>query len=195
MLLYRVMHEKRSDKIITRIDELHKMHLSLRGMLQYVGENYNGKSQLSWSSTIPSQKIQINYNFSKEITDETRFELNKLSEYLNQNFIVRLHSLLEYEGIKDDNIKIDKNLEGHEMLEVIHFLRIQFAHKDGVYNPNNKDAQKLRERLFRTFNIHPNESLPNQFPLDKNRVILPIVEGVKKYVNAFFSSNNYLDGL
>jgi hypothetical protein len=179
------MPENRSDRIIKRIDELHKMHLGLRGILQYIGEQHNGKNQINWNATIPSQTIRINYNFPRQITDETRFELNKLSEYLNQNFIVRLHSLLEYEKIKDDNNKIDTTLEGYEMLEVIHFLRIQFAHKDGVYNPNNEKARILRERLFRVFNIHPDESLPNQFPLDKNRVILPIVEGVKKYVKAF----------
>ncbi len=108
---------------------------------------------------------------------------------MNQNFIVRIHSLLEYEGIKDEKTKIDADIEGHEIIEFIHFLRIQFAHKTGNFNPKNQKEQELRQRLFDFFKIDPKESLPTQFPLDKNRVIKPIVEGTKKYVKAFWNKN------
>lgn len=121
-----------------------------------------------------------------KITPETRTELNVIAEYLNQNFIIRLHSLLEYEGIKSKKIEIDSELEGFEMIEIVHFLRKQYAHRLGIFDSNDEDSVKLRTRLFEQFNINPNESQPTQFPLDKNRVIKPMVEGIKKYVRTFW---------
>lgn len=97
---------------------------------------------------------------------------------------------MEYEGIKSEKIKIDKKLEGYEMIELIHFLRKEFAHKLGHFDTNDKESKKLRERLFKKFNINSEESLSNQFPLDKNRVLKPMVEGIKNYVTAFWKKNN-----
>jgi len=181
------MKSRTPQELIKRIEELHQIHLSLRGIIQYVGKHHKGKRKLNWGSKIPSNYIDIQITFRNEISDSTRKELNELSEFINQNFIIRLHSLLEYEGIKNEQTKIDKELEGYEMVEFIHFLRKEFAHKTGYFNSINPESKKLRERLFDYFNIKPTESLPNQFPLDKNRVIKPIVEGTKKYVKSFWN--------
>jgi hypothetical protein len=93
---------------------------------------------------------------------------------------------LEYEGFLGENVKIDKEIEGSNSLELLHFMRPQFVHKTGKHNAENPDSVRLRERLFREFCIEPSESLSDQFPLDKNKVILPIVEGTKKYVITFW---------
>ncbi len=172
--------------LIERIDELHQIHLSLRGIVQYVAEHHEGKNIINCGSKVPSSWFDIEFTFQNPITNQTRKELNILSEYLNQNFIVRLHSLLEYEGIKSDGVTIDTELEGHNMIEIIHFLRKQYAHRLGEFDPNNKESKKLRTRLFKEFHIDQSESLPTQFPLDKNRVIKPIVDGTKKYVKALW---------
>lgn len=162
------------------------MHLSLRGILQYVKKDKIGDSQLSWGSKTDSGWFDIQYNFKNPITEKSREELNRLSEYMNQNFIVRLHSLLDYEEIKSKKVSIDTSLSGYKMVEVVHFLRVQFAHRHGRFDPNDNDSEILRERLLKEFNISPEESLPDQFPLDKKRVIVPIVNGVKEYVNEFW---------
>lgn len=180
------MKSKTAEELIEKIDILYKMHLSLRGVLQYVKEDKIGNSQLSWGSKIDSGWFDIQYDFKKPITEESRKELNRLSEFMNQNFIVRLHSLLDYEEIKSKKVSIDTSLSGYKMVEVVHFLRVQFAHRHGRFDPNDNDSITLRERLFKEFNINPEESLPDQFPLDKNRVILPIVNGVKDYINEFW---------
>lgn len=39
------MKSSSSEEIINKIDELHQIHLSLRGILQYVGTNYEGKEK------------------------------------------------------------------------------------------------------------------------------------------------------
>lgn len=179
-----------AQEVLSKIEVLHRKHLSLRGILQYVKKDKVGKSILEWGSKTDSGWFDIEYKFKNPITETARTELNSLSEFMNQNFIVRLHSLLEFEGIKDDKTSIDKTLDGYEMIEVIHFLRKQFAHKDGVYNPQNEDARKLRERLLRNFDIKEEDTLPHQFPLDKNKVILPIVNGTKKYVQAFIDKRD-----
>lgn len=174
------------EDIIKRIDELNQIHLSLRGVIQYVNEQHIGNNKINWGSKVPSSWFDIEFSFHNHITNDTRNEINVLAEYLNQNFIIRLHSLLEYEGIKSEKSNIDTELEGYEMIQLIHFLRKQYAHKLGVFNPEDPKSVQLRERLFKQFNINPEESLPNQFPLDKNRVIKPIVKGTKQYVVAYW---------
>ena len=183
------MKSKSLSEIINRIDDLFQIHLSLRGIVQYLGPQYIDRDRISWKSKVPANSFDINFTFVKKINQETISDVNKLSDYLNQNFILRLHSILEYEGFLGKNIKIDKNLEGHIFLELIHFLRPHFAHKTGKHNPENKKSAQLRERLFNEFNIDYNESLPNQFPLDKNRVILPIVNGTKKYIELYWNKH------
>jgi hypothetical protein len=178
-----------AEELIEKIDALHKMHLSLRGILQYVKEDKIGNSQLSWGSKTDSVSFDIQYNFTKPISEESREELNRLSEFMNQNFIVRLHSLLDYEEIKSKNVSIDRSLSGYKMVEVVHFLRVEFAHRHGRFDPNHKDSITLRERLFTEFNISPKDSLPDQFPLDKKKVIIPLVHGVKDYVREFWVKN------
>ena len=175
--------------IIARIDELNQIHLSLRGIVQYVAEHHEGKNKINWRSKIPSNWFELEFTFQNPINKQTRKELNILSEYLNQNFIIRLHSLLEYEGIKTNNVQIDTELEGHKMIEIIHFLRKQYAHRLGEFDQKDNESMKLRTRLFNEFQIDQKESLPTQFPLDKNRVIKPIVDGTKKYVKAFWEKN------
>ena len=183
------MKSKTLDELLEKIDALHKMHLSTRGILQYISKDKIGKSELNWRSNTNSGLIDIRFSFRNPMTEESRIELNRLSEFMNQNFIVRLHSFLEYEEIKSEKIQIDKSLRGYEMIEIIHFLRKQYAHRHGDFDPSDSTSVTLRNRLFKEFNIRPEESLPNQFPLDKNRVIKPIVTGTKSYITEFWKKN------
>jgi hypothetical protein len=181
-----MLKSKLSD-VLEKIDSLHQLHISTRGILQYVGSNRIGETELLWGARVKKEWIDLHYNFQNPINETTRASLNRLSEFMNQNFIVRLHSLLEYEGVKTKKVQIDKSLKGHDMIEIIHFLRIQYAHRHGDFDPSDKASVELRDRLFATFKIDPADSLPTQFPLDKNKVIQPIVEGTKEYVREFYA--------
>jgi hypothetical protein len=183
------MKSKNLNELLEKIDSLHKTYIATRGIIQYINEDKIGKSELKWGSNINSEWVDIQFNFKQQISIEIRNELNRISESINQNFIIRLHSLLDYEGIKNGKSLIDKSIEGFEMIEIIHFLRKQFAHRHGNFDLNDIDSIKTRERLFKDFNIEHYESLPNQFPLDKNRVILPIVNGTKKYVSGYWNKH------
>lgn len=185
------MKSNSAEELIARIDELHQIHLSLRGVMPYVQESHLGEKKLHNKTKIRSELFEVELTFSSSITPQMRSDLNVLSEYLNQNFIIRLHSLIEYEGIKSEKVKIDQALDGFEMIELIHHLRKQYAHRLGKFDLNDPESVKLRHRLFKTFNIDPIESLPDQFPLDKNRVIVPIVKGTKKYVKAFWEKYRF----
>ena len=183
------MKSQSLEELILRIKELQQIHLSQRGILQYVAQKHNGKDYLKWGSSVPSSRFKVEYKFDKPINDELRSELNEISEYMNQNFIVRLNSLLDYEGIKNNNVKIDDELIGNKMIKAIHGLRKHFAHRLGDFNPDDEKASEFRNELFEEFDIDPSQSLPNQFPLHKNKVIKPIVEGTIEYVSAFWKKN------
>lgn len=178
------LRSKHADELNTKIDELYGMFRSVRWIIQYVGPNYNGQKEVKWNSRIPSNEILVTFNFDKPINEKTRTELNKISEYENQNFIVRLYALLQYEGLF--NHGINKSLTGHQHVSFLEELRHQFAHKPGKFNPKNKKSKKLRLELFDFYKINPDDSLPDQFPLPKDIMIHPMVIGVKNYVKHFY---------
>ncbi|MBL1233820.1 MAG: hypothetical protein COA31_013955 [Flavobacteriales bacterium] len=179
-----ILRSKHADDLNAKIDELYGMFRAVRWIIQYVGPKYEGQKVVKWKSRIPSNEILVTYNFDKPINEETRSELNKISEYENQNFIVRLYALLQYEGLF--NKGIDKSLEGHQHVSFLENLRHQFAHKPGKFNPKNKKSNKLRLDLFEFYKINPDDSLPDQFPLPKDIMIHPMVNGVKNYVKHFY---------
>lgn len=178
------LRSKHADELKSKIDELYGMFRAVRWIIQYVGPKYEGQKEVRWKSRIPSNEFWVTYNFDKPLNEETRSELNKISEYENQNFIVRLYALLQYEGLFKNGI--DKTMNGHEHVLFLEELRHQFAHKPGKFNPNNKKSKKLRSDLFKFYKINPDDSLPDQFPLPKDIMIHPMVNGVKEYVEHFY---------
>ena len=95
------MKSKNLNELLEKIDSLHNTYIATRGIIQYINEDKIGKSELKWGSNINSEWVDIQFNFKQQISIEIRNELNRISESINQNFIIRLHSLLDYEGIKN----------------------------------------------------------------------------------------------
>jgi hypothetical protein len=92
-----------TQEVLDKIEVLHKKHLSLRGIIQYVKKEKVRETRLNWGSKTDSFWFDIEYKFRNAVTEEAWMELNDFSEYLNQNFIVGLDSLLEYDGIKEED--------------------------------------------------------------------------------------------
>jgi len=178
------LRSKHADELKSKIDGLYSMFRAVRWIIQYVGPEYEGQSEVKWKSRIPSNEFWVTYNFDKPMNGETISELNRISEYENQNFIVRLYALLEYEGLFKDGI--NDSLNGYKHVKFLKELRNQFAHKPGKFNPQNKNSKKLRLELFKFYKISPDDSLPDQVPLPKDKMIHPMVNGVKDYVKHFY---------
>jgi len=178
------LRSKHADELKSKIDGLYGMFRAVRWIIQYVGPKYEGQKEVKWKSRIPSNEFWVTYNFDKPMNEETISELNRISEYENQNFIVRLYALLEYEGLFKDGIY--ESLNGYKHVQFLKELRNQFAHKPGKFNPKNKESNKLRSELFEFYQINPDDSLPDQFPLPKDIMIHPMVKGVKDYVKHFY---------
>ncbi len=129
--------------------------------------------------------IKIGFSFSKPLQREDIDKMNSIGHWINECFVVRLFALLEHYGIVSNKQSIDKNLDGHDEVDILRRLRKIFAHTSGRYNPKKREERKLYQRIVDRFSVRakPAETA-SQFPLSIDLVLLPLTRGCKRYVKA-----------
>lgn len=115
---------------------------------------------------------------------------NSITLWINQNFVVRLCSLLDSYNIWGNNRIIDKSFRGSEAINLIRALRQNFAHGSGKFNDEKKEHKKIYERIITYCSLSQSDIEywkkyhPFDFPLSIDKVIQPLFDGCKEYLNA-----------
>ena len=94
------LRSKHSVELNSKIDDLYNMFRAVRWILQYVGPNYKGQTEVKWKSRIPSNEFWVTFNFDKPMNEESISELNRISEYE-----INLHINLENSTPKIKTLK------------------------------------------------------------------------------------------
>jgi hypothetical protein len=132
--------------------------------------------------------IAISLNDLHKINEEDIRINNKITLLINQNFIVRLYSLMESHHVCSEKISIDNTLEGSEDLDLLRRLRNVFAHSSGCFDPDNDEHNIMFDRLitFCEWEIVDVDNwkkyYPNEFPLSIEKVCIPLFNRCKKYI-------------
>lgn len=167
-------------RIYNEINTLWRDFIEIRATYPYARENQIG------SKTISSAPYYIKqgYNYKLEfdhILDENDIQtIRRLGNWINQSALIRLYAILDHYKIISNNIKIKLHLDGCEEMDILRRLRNRFAH-GGEYNPNIKDDKKLFDRLVGHFSL--TISHPEIFPIPIDKVIEPIFNKVKTYID------------
>ena len=123
------------------------------------------------------------YLFSENgLTKDDINRMNDMAHHMNQNFIVRLCSLLESKNIMSKAVKIDKSLPGNKDLDILRRLRHVFAHSSGKYNPKDKKQKKLYNDLNAHYDPKPLDL--EDFTLSIDTVLQPMLVNCRKYLEA-----------
>ena len=82
--------------------------------------------------------------------------------------------------------RIQKHLDGHKEIDLLRRLRKLFAHTSGSFKGGEKEHDDLRQALIEHFDLdekdHPTQD--GMFPIPIDTVLVPMGEGIKKYVIA-----------
>ena len=162
-----------ADEIVNEIRLLEQMFRETRSNYPYIDENHIGKTPIL-RFNVGNNIVYINYE--KPITKEFRDLNNKIAHFHNQNFIVRLFSVL-------NNYQIFQNLKIIDSPELytLKLLRNIFGHSTGNYDKTNIDHRNLMRRMVITFNLE--DKLYNDFPISIDTVINQIIKASINYVN------------
>ena len=173
--------------LIQLIEEQFNHLLKTRAFFPYLNENMIGKNQFS---TAPFYKeklgTDIKFIFDRKLDQTDIDEINSIAHWINQNYIIRLYSILEQNRICGKSVIIDQNVDGWEDVDLLIRLRNKFAHSSGKYNSRNNVSKSLYKKLVERYKLKDVKSLEeaNEFPLSIDTVLEPLTEGCKKYISS-----------
>jgi len=180
------------ETILKELDILFEYHKNVRMLTPYIPgdfDNIEGKLYTSKNSENSRFKLKPIFRLAQKMTKGEILEVNRMTDQLNQNFVIRICAFLEYYGFvkKDEKSKgknaIDQNLKGWEAVDLIRRLRNYFAHTTGRLNSNDKEHMKTLKVLCDKFGLNQAEYIKlEQFPLSIDVVIFHFINEIKRYV-------------
>jgi hypothetical protein len=174
------MNKNDVNKITGEIDLIWKLHLNVRSHFPYVRKEAIGKRIIESSAYYEMHGFSIKYNYNKPIEEKDVSYLNHLSNWINQNALIRLYALMNYCGFVSETISIDQNIDGWKELDLLRRLRNHFAHTDGRFNTCDDEQLYLVKEIVDYFNL--NKSTYDHIPINIDEVMEPIFDGCKRYL-------------
>ena len=168
-----------------KIDQQIQLLLRSRSVFPYTGPNMVNQSTVRTAPFYRAYSFDVQLQFGIPLSLDNIRKLNELGHWINQNFIVRLHSLLESHGLSGSS-SIRKGLPGNEEIDILRRLRDVFSHSDERYHAEKSKHKKLYDRIIKHFGLDHNDH-PEQdkmFPIPIDKVLLPIAESCKKHAIA-----------
>lgn len=180
------------NSVIEEIDKQLDYLRNVRALLPYLDDTVIGKKMINTAPYYQNSGFNITFGFSKELKKADVDKINSIGHWINQNYIIRIYSLLEAFNILSDKQRIDKTFDGWEEVDLIRRLRHKFAHSSGRYNPNDKDSKELYDKILTLFRLTDIKSSADatEFPLSIDEVLEPLTEGCKKYILNLDSKNS-----
>ena len=170
-------------EIVRRISELYEYFRLSRAYFPYISDSDIGKPSLTKNFNLADgTKMKITIN--QPITEEFQLKNNAVGHFLNQNFLIRLYSVLDYYDIY---LKLNKNLAGFYSVDLLRRLRHKFGHSLGKYDSCDSDNVKLMESMVAYFPLPDKNPLSySDYPLNIDKVIPVIIGESIQYVKQLF---------
>jgi hypothetical protein len=172
-------------QIKIQVDQLHQV----RALFPHMSKDLIGHQQCRTAPLYRGFGYDITFSFAQPLTEEDIDRCHAIGDWINQSFVIRLWALLESHGVlgnEGSGKKIDDSLAGHDEVDILRRLRHEFAHSGGHYDPNDTDERRLFERIVKHFGVTLEDHPPDHpgFPIPIDRVLMPLAEGCKRYVEA-----------
>jgi hypothetical protein len=173
-----------SSDVLNEMDILLEKYLRLRAYFPYMPKSMIGKTEFH-TAPIYSKALNLDIAFvlDRPLTENDIENNNQIAGFTNQNFIIRLCSLLEVHHVLKYATEVDRTIAGCEDAHLVRQLRNRFAHSSGKPDLSDKDDRKLFDRLNGHLKLNPPEYIENakDFPLNIDTVIRPLFLGCKMY--------------
>ena len=186
------------DELVKNIDAYWDYHLHSRALNPHMAHDLVGCLVFRPGGYYINKGYDYVVKFDEPVTEERIVVLNEAGYWANQNFIIRLYSLLEgYKIVGSEKHpwgSIIKGLVGSEELDILRRLRNEFAHSVGFYDDSQKKHRKLHRRIISHFRLNRGtwSSSTKMFPIPIDQVLEPITDGCKQYVGALYEHRTNL---
>lgn len=173
--------------IIEELDFQKEIFMRTKSYFPSMSKKLIGKTEISTAPYYRQHGYDTKFLFRLPLTDVHIKKHNEISNWINQNFIIRSCAIMESRHIISKTTPIDKKIEGWKELDLLRRLRNVFAHGSGKYN-NNRKHKKLAKDLIDYFKLATNLieiEQDKEFPISIDKVCIPLLEGCKKYVKSF----------
>jgi|SRR5688572_18980378 len=129
--------------------------------------------------------LDVSVKLSSPMTAEFIDGLFDLGHWINENFVVRLWSILESNGIKT----VNQELDNWRDVELVRRLRNKIGHGSGNYDPNDKDKKKLFDSIVDYYKVPQGYSYfdVEKYPIGIKQVLVPMAHGCKTYAAAYLA--------
>lgn len=162
------------------IDQQMQLLLHSRSVFPYMPDDAVGKSSFATGSFYRERGHDASINFGRPLSETERAAWNSIGHWMNQNFIVRLWSILDESG--QAHPKIDKNVDGADEVDIIRRLRNKYGHSSGACNPSDPEDRKLKNRIIDHFGLSEADFADEDFPIPIDKVLMPLAQGTKRYL-------------
>jgi len=126
----------------------------------------------------------VHFRFSTPLTGEEIDRINNMGHWHNQNYLVRLGALLESRHVFSVWKRIDRSVPGAAEVDVLRRLRNVVAHSSGRYDSTNRRHRQVYRRVKDLFHTVGDPGTATDFPLDIDKVLLPITAAGRLYVRS-----------
>jgi hypothetical protein len=169
------------EEIIEQIEQHWRNLLLIRSVSPYVKDFMTGRKDSPTAPYYKNRGYGARVCFDEALTLERIEAINLATHWVNQGFVVWLYAFLEYCRVYK---RIYHDIDGHDDIDILRWLRKWFVHTPGCYNPNDSEQKDTYESILKHFNLdrrdHPESD--RLFPIPIDRVLEPLVDGCKKYV-------------
>lgn len=167
-------------ELLTELEILKTNFTNCRAYFPYMSQHNIGAREIITAPYYSSRGFHVIFQFDQPLDDAHISKNNEIAGWINQNFIIRLHALLESYSVANP---IDHSVDGWKDVDLVRRLRNVFAHKNGKYDPTDHEDVKLVEELKRHLCV--SEILNNgiEFGLSIDTGIEPLFNGCKKYIH------------
>ena len=173
--------------ILDDIDIQLRNLLNTRAIFPYMTHDLIGHSIFNTAPFYQARGYNIQFQFGEPLNQSRLDELNSICHWINQNYLIRLCSLLEYNEIipREDQGRLDNSREGFDDIDILRRIRNIFSHTSGRYNSSDPDEIRLYNRIIEQYHLDRSTIInANEYPIPIDKVIIPITEGCKKYIQS-----------
>ena len=174
------------DRVTARIGLLREDLERLKARFPYMDRSSIGLCEVGTAPRYRARGHDVRFVFSRPLSAEDVATNNRITQWLNECFVVRLHAVLESSGVVHSKRPLDESLPGHAEVRLVRKLRNAIGHGSAEYNERDPRDRGLWRELQRVCHLNDVE-LPaagGKLPLPIDRVIDPLVEGCISYTRA-----------
>jgi hypothetical protein len=174
--------KKSMEEFVAACETLWRDFNNCKAHFPYVPPEAKGAKMVRTAPYYIAQGFDVQFTFSKGISEEGIKRINEIGRWLNQNFVIRLCAVLESFRVISSSAasnQIDFNIEGAKHVNIVRRLRHCFAHSSGRYDPNDREHRKTMGFINETLSV-PTDGLTD-WPIAIDTILRPLYEGCIRY--------------